>query len=290
MQMLTLKAAAKLNLSLEVLGKRNDGYHEIKSVMQTISLFDILSFRPADNIVLSCSIRELQSENNLIFKAADALRQVSGYKGGAQITLEKQIPLQAGLGGGSSDAAAALIGLNKLWSLDIATEKLEEIASEIGSDVPFFIRGGTSLLEGRGEIVTPLPDMNKIWFVLMKPAMVIQGNKTGRLYSLIRPNQYTSGEYSGKIKNCIFGGQNLAEAMLYNVFDSVAEVAYPALESYRSMLSNSYSHNVHLAGSGPCMFTITNNESKARELRDKWNAANLQSFLVSSVSRGELGY
>jgi 4-diphosphocytidyl-2-C-methyl-D-erythritol kinase len=161
---LRLKAYAKVNLVLEVLGRRADGYHEIASVMQTIGLYDVLTFEAAGEIEFSCSTPGLQEDNNLVGSAARALRQATGKKAGARIVLEKKIPRTAGLGGGSSDAAAALKGLNRLWGLGLTPEKLAEIAAGIGSDVPFFIYGGTCLVEGRGESITPLPDIKKAWF------------------------------------------------------------------------------------------------------------------------------
>ena len=231
--MLTLKAPAKLNLTLEVLGKREDGYHEITSIMQTVGLFDVLHFEQAGHIELSCTARELQFEDNLVLKAARALKQASGYAGGVRIDLEKQIPWAAGLGGGSSDAAATLLGLNRLWSLGMTPDKLAEIAACLGSDVPFFVYGGTCLTEGRGERLTRLPDIPGTWFVLLKPSLLgIQG-KTGRLYGLVGPESYTKGEFTEKMKQFITTGGKTGHPHIFNVFDSVIPKAYPGLDRYR---------------------------------------------------------
>ena len=287
MQLITLKAPAKINLVLEILGKRADGYHEIKSIMQAVSLFDVLSFSEAPDIRISCNVPELQSENNLVLKAARILKQASGYPGGALISLEKMIPWEAGLGGGSSDAAAALTGLNSLWSLALSRERLAEIAADIGSDVPFFIYGGTCLAEGRGEKIVKLPDQGKTWFVLLKPALPGQAGKTGRLYGLIGPHQYTRGEYTDRMKQAI--GAGLGYSSLYNVFDNVISEAYPGLARYFDILSNAGAGEIHLAGSGPVLFTAVQNENKARDIYARVIEKDMQAFLVSSVPGDGVG-
>ena len=147
----TVEAPAKVNLTLEVLGKRHDGYHDIASVMQTISLFDTLTFTPADNVKVSSNVSVLNNKDNLVYRAAVLLKDEIGVSEGADIRLDKGIPLDAGLGGGSSDAAAALLGLDRLWGLGLLKTQLKDLAARLGSDVPFFLRGGSALVEGRGE-------------------------------------------------------------------------------------------------------------------------------------------
>lgn len=169
--MLTVRAHAKINLVLEVMGKRSDGYHEIKSIIQAVSLFDVLSFEKSDQLEIGCNVPSLQSPDNLIVKAAEALREKTDYEGGARIRLEKIIPMDSGLGGGSSDGAAALAGLNKLWSLGLSQKELVEIAADIGSDVPFFIYSGTCRMEGRGDKITPLLDPAETWYLLVRPGI-----------------------------------------------------------------------------------------------------------------------
>src|SRR4030042_493313 len=154
--MLNYLAPAKINLVLEVLGKRDDGYHEIRSLVQTIGLCDVISFELADVISLECSEPTLQTSDNLVIQAAELLRKVSGCQTGVKIKLEKRIPWGAGLGGGSSDAASTLLALKKLWKLELDTSDLIELAARLGSDVALFIHGGAALTEGRGEKVTPL--------------------------------------------------------------------------------------------------------------------------------------
>ncbi len=155
--MLTLKSPAKINWFLEVTGKRPDGYHELVTVMQTISLYDDITFedilRPF--IEFRCDLDLGPPEKNLVVRAAQALQQAHAPKRGARITLTKRIPHGAGLGGGSSDAATTVVGLNQLWELGLGEARLQEIVSAVGSDCAFFVRGGTALCTGRGEIVQP---------------------------------------------------------------------------------------------------------------------------------------
>src|SRR4030043_1892880 len=154
--MLKYLAPAKINLVLEVLSKRADGYHEIRSLIQAINLCDVFSFELADETSFECTEPSLQTSDSLVVQAAELLRKVGGYNKGAKIKLEKRIPWGAGLGGGSSDAAATLSALNRLWNLKLTISDLIEPAARLGSDVPFFIYGGTALIEGRGERVMPL--------------------------------------------------------------------------------------------------------------------------------------
>src|SRR4030042_6633058 len=186
-------APAKINLVLEVLGKRDDGYHELRSLVQTISLCDVISLEPTDVISLECSEPVLQTSDNLAIRAAELLRQVSGCQKGARIKLQKRIPWGAGLGGGSSDAATTLVALNRLWELKLKTSELIELAARLGSDVPFFIHGGAGLVEGRGEKVTPLEAVAPRWFVLLIPPLSKISNKTQRLYSCLGSQYFTDG-------------------------------------------------------------------------------------------------
>src|SRR5687768_1385067 len=147
---LVLTAHAKINLTLEVLGKRADGFHEIRSVMQRITLADTLTIRRAEELILACSDPELEGPENLVWRAAELLRGEYGVSAGASLALEKRIPVAAGLGGGSSDAAAALRGLNELWKLGLNGERLRDLGARLGSDVPFFLlESGSALAEGR---------------------------------------------------------------------------------------------------------------------------------------------
>jgi 4-diphosphocytidyl-2-C-methyl-D-erythritol kinase len=255
---ITVKAPAKINLTLEVLGKRPDGYHEIKSLMQTIGLFDVLHFETAESLTLDCSDRSLQSKDNLVFRAAELLRKTAVYRGGTAIHLEKHIPVSAGLGGGSSDAAAALLGLNRLWKCKLGREQLAELAAQIGSDVPFFIYGGAALVEGRGEKITPLKARLKLEnkFIVFQPDFQEVEGKTGKLYSLLTPDMYSDGSRTAAAVDSLVKTGDIPENLLFNTFDLVADVAYPGMETYRKTLIEAGATNIHLCGSGPCLFEM----------------------------------
>jgi 4-diphosphocytidyl-2-C-methyl-D-erythritol kinase len=264
-----LNAPAKVNLVLEVLGRRGDGYHDIRSIMQTLSLSDTLGFQHARELKLKCSERELQSPDNLVLRAARELIKATGYGRGAEISLEKHIPWAAGLGGGSSDAAAALIGLNRLWGVKLTSSQLLNVAAGIGSDVPFFIRGGACLVEGGGEKITSLPDIDKAWFVLLKPDLRVETGKTGRLYGLLQASHFTTGAHTQKARNFMEKIGHIRTGLLFNVFDSVARQAFPGLEDFWKLMLNSGADKVHLAGSGPAIYSLFSDESRARAVAGK---------------------
>lgn len=287
--MLTLRAYAKVNLVLEVLGRRADGYHEIASIMQTVGLYDVLTFEAAGEIQFSCSIPGLQAGDNLAWKAVHALREATGETAGADIVLKKEIPADAGLGGGSSDAAAALKGLNRLWGLGLAAENLAEIGSRIGSDVPFFIYGGTCLAQGRGEKITPLPDMPAAWFVLLKPDVNVPVKKTAALYAMLKPGHYSGSSLAVAAADLLKSGKTGAGKQ-YNTFDIVADEAYHGLQRYRDALAKAGAGDVHMAGSGPLLFSSFESREEAQAIQAKLSLLNLDSMLVPGVDRDEAGY
>ena len=251
--MLTLEAPAKINLTLEVTGRREDGYHDIASIMQTVDLTDELTFDEADELTLECDAPELQTEDNLVLRAARLLRQHAGVVRGARIGLRKRIPHPAGLGGGSSDAATALTGLCRLWGLDMTARDLTPLAASLGSDIPFFLHGGTALVSGRGEKVRPLPAAELGWIIILAPDLVTE-NKTAAMYGRLSPSDMTRGFLTRKLAARIAGGSDVPPQFLFNVFDSVALEAFEPLESYWRTLEDLGAREVHLAGSGPAMF------------------------------------
>ncbi|MDD5312001.1 MAG: 4-(cytidine 5'-diphospho)-2-C-methyl-D-erythritol kinase [Dehalococcoidia bacterium] len=286
--MLILQSPAKINLVLEIISKRDDGYHEIKSIMQTIGLYDMIRFEEAQDLELNCTVSQLQTDNNLVMKAAQLLRQVSGCKKGSRIKLDKRIPWSAGLGGGSSNAAITLIGLNRMWGLNYPERELADIGSRIGSDIPFFIYGGTCLAEGRGEKISPLPDIVPEWFVFIKPDIPDQANKTTRLYGMMQPANYTEGTHATGMQALIESGGRLTSASLYNAFDYVVFKAYPELVRYWGPFHRSGAGKLHLAGSGPAIFTLAEDEAKANEIKQKLAEQGITSIVVPSAKRGSI--
>ncbi|MDP2726756.1 MAG: 4-(cytidine 5'-diphospho)-2-C-methyl-D-erythritol kinase, partial [Dehalococcoidia bacterium] len=219
---------------------------------------------PAQDLLFQCDQPDLSGPDNLVLQAARLLKDATGYQGGARIHLAKRIPAAAGLGGGSSDAAAALQGLNQLWKLDLTRERLLEMASRLGSDVPFFLYGGTAEVEGRGNKVTPLPAPDKIWLVLLRPPLTLP-EKTRRLYGSLNPRHFTGGEHTQALAEALLKGRALTEEMLFNVFEGVAPALFPSLEEYRSRLRGVGARKVHLAGSGPAIFALFDKRDVAEE-------------------------
>jgi 4-diphosphocytidyl-2-C-methyl-D-erythritol kinase len=281
--MLTCVAPAKINLVLEVLSKRDDGYHEIRSLVQTINLCDVLSFELADKTSFECTESSLQTSDNLVVQAAELLRKIGGSDKGAKIKLEKRIPWRAGLGGGSSDAAATLSALNKLWGLKLTASDLVELAARLGSDVPFFIYGGTALIEGRGEKVTPLPASAMGWFVLLMPPMPRILRKTQRLYSRLDARYFTEGQFAGKASKTWSQDRQLSPSLLFNVFDKVAFDAFPGLEDYWGRFEEAGGMDIHLVGSGPALFAPVDGEAKAEEVYQRLRQQGLEAYSVSTV-------
>ena len=251
--MLTLNAHAKVNLTLEVLGRREDGYHDIATILQTIDLSDTLAFEPADGITLECSEPELRSPGNLALKAAHLLSESTGCGKGARISLWKEVPAPAGLGGGSSDAAATLMGLNEVWGLGLSVEELTPIAAELGSDVAFFLHSGTAMGLGRGDRIRPLPPAELEWMVLLNPKFEVPG-KTAKLYGMLGETSFTKGALTRKLEARIRGGGDVPPQFLFNAFDEVAFDAFPGLDRYWDALYSLGAREIHLAGSGPSIF------------------------------------
>jgi len=251
--MLTRKAHAKVNLTLEVLGRRDDGYHDVVSVMQTIGLYDTLTLAPADSLGFECDVAELQSDENLVVMAAQLLGEFTRCDKGVDIRLQKRIPTSAGLGGGSSDAAGTLKGLNELWDLGLSIRDLEPLAAQLGSDVPFFLHNGTAMVQGRGEQVRSLPPADLQWMVVLSPDILLP-DKTATLYGSLGESSFTRGALTRKLEARLRGGGDTPPQFLFNAFDSVAVDAFPGIKGYWDTLASLGAREIHLAGSGPSMF------------------------------------
>lgn len=275
-----LEAHAKINLTLEVLGKRDDGFHDIVSIMQTIDLHDIVTLKRADEITLACDDTALTGEDNLAIVAARRLKKATGVDLGVDITLEKHIPVSAGLGGGSSDAASVLNGLNDLWELDMELEALELIATEIGSDVPYFLSGGTALVQGRGEHVVPLAHANFQWMVVVSPESDLP-DKTARLYGQIGESDHTRGVLTHKLAGRIRGGGDVPAQFFFNVLEPYAEKVFPEYAEIRETFRSLGAMGILMSGAGPSMFAM----APSREVGVAWQLMlqmqhGLRAFLV----------
>jgi len=269
---LRLRACAKINWTLEVLGRRGDGYHELRTIFQTIALADDLMIEPGereDRLTLASGQERLAvsvpvDASNLVLRAAAAYRAEAGSDSVPPlvITLVKRIPPAAGLGGGSSDAAAVLRAMDSLNPRPLGTARLEAIAARIGADVAFFVRGGTQLARGRGEMLTPLADSPACWLVLV-PLTDTDPRKTARLYGLLTPDDYADGSYTERLAEVLRAGRPPSPELLHNSFARVAEIAFPRARAAREALERLCGRAV-LCGAGPSLFALAPSQQVAR--------------------------
>ena len=284
-------AYAKLNLTFEVLGKRSDGYHEVKTIMQTVGLADRLTIEHSPNLQVVCDSPELSGEANLVWQAALALARSRGVQPRARVHIEKRIPIAMGLGGGSSDAATALRALNELWQTGASDDELAEIAAAIGSDVSFFLSGGTALAEGRGEIVLPMPPLPPFHLTLVFPDLAIS-DKTRRMYSRITPAHYSDGGITRRLVLQLTGGGFVVESIrdsVFNVFQDIAEWEFPVLAQMRRAVLERDGPELHLCGAGPAMFAVPASESQHRAVAEALQPMAAGVYLVTTVGRTDAG-
>jgi len=280
--MLTVLAPAKLNLTLEVLAKRPDGYHEIRSVFQTINLCDRLRFQLSQKVTFTSDMPEWTPGKSLVSKAISLLQKTTGCAKGATIEVSKGIPLVSGLGGDSSDAAATLHGLNKLWKLELSVENLLELATRLGSDVAFFLYGGTALVKSRGELVAPLPPLLHWWVILVMPDVPRLPEKTRQLYASLKASHYTDGQITQRLVAELREGKE--PSALFNTFENVAFTRFSKLKVYRDHMVKMGASNVHLAGSGPTLFTLLKDKAQAVDLYTRCQQQNMETFLVETLN------
>lgn len=276
--MLTVYAPAKINLVLEVLGKDND-YHRISSIVQSIDLCDVLNLQLDDEIRFECNEPSLRRDN-LVMRAATLLKERTKCDLGARIELRKHIPWGMGLGGGSSDAAAALLALNELWGLGLPLSKLALLAFDLGSDVPFFVYKGTALVEGKGEKIRPQPPLASASFVLLVPSLPKISGKTEQMYNNLRVADFTGGQFVEAALSCLRAGRPIDHSLVFNAFERVAFDFFGELGKYRKMLERAGAPGVHLAGSGPCLFTFFSEREEAAELFSGLKRQGLECYLA----------
>lgn len=260
-----IRTPAKINWSLYVLDKRPDGYHNICSLMQCISIYDSLTLAPADHIELVSDV-DVPAHENLVFKAADALKKHTGIKKGVNITLTKEIPSGAGLGGGSSDAAAALWGLNSFWGINLGKDELKTIGAGLGADVPFFFDCPMALAEGRGEVLTPLKPGLSYNLLLLKPDISVP---TAWAYKALSSAKLTNTD--SKVNNIkliydllISGTISSLSENLHNDFEDVVFNEYSMIGELKNKLLNAGAVAALMSGSGSSIFGVFE-ESEAAE-------------------------
>ena len=255
--MVTEFARAKINLTLDILGRRADGFHEVSMIMQTLELADIVEIEKADSINLKISGNDSLpvDENNLAFRAVLEVQNFCNKNFGASINLTKKIPSAAGLAGGSSDAAAVIRGLNVLYNLNLSVNEMCEIAAKIGSDVPYCVIGGTCLATGRGEILTRLDDLENFQVVLIKPHGEISTAWAYKTYD-DNPAQFhpPTSEIIQLLKEKNYGA---AFKKFSNVLEPVAIQKIPAVQTYKKFLLDNGAKVAMMSGSGPTVFALT---------------------------------
>lgn len=260
------KAPAKINLTLDVLSKRPDGFHEVEMIMTTVDLADRIWLRPTSDraITIKSSHRFVPNDRkNLAYQAADLLRKRFRLSHGVEITLDKNIPIAAGLAGGSSDAAAALRGLNRLWNLGLSLDELAELGAEIGSDVSFCVYGGTALAQGRGEKITHLPAPPNCWVVLAKPSI---GVSTGNIYGKLDLKTINHPQTSRMLKALEDSDYDELCKSLGNVLEPVTMNMHKEVVVLKEQMERFGADAVLMSGSGPTVFGLVKQESRVSKI------------------------
>jgi 4-diphosphocytidyl-2-C-methyl-D-erythritol kinase len=261
--LLKIEGKAKINLTLDILGKRPDGYHEVSMIMQSIALHDTLSLeKMREGIGLKINVPWMKAdESNLVWKAAALVQERCGLKGGVNIRLTKRIPVAAGLAGGSADAAAVLRGMDRLYGLGLSDEELCALGAELGSDIPFCLMGGTMLSTGRGEVLRRLKGMPTAWVVLAKPRVSVS---TAWAYQNYDEQGAERHPDNALVEQKIIA-QDLKEMapLLCNVLESVTIKKYEVIERYKQLMLEKGALMSMMSGSGPTVFGLTAKKSEA---------------------------
>lgn len=261
--MATVKANAKINLTLDILNKRADGYHEVAMVMQAVGLFDTIHLtQAAAGIALRLDTRELPAdEKNLAFRAARVFLDAYHISDGVRIEIEKRIPIAAGLAGGSTDAAGVLRGLNALFAVGATADDLAALGARLGSDVPFCVYGGTMAAAGRGEILTLLPTVTKAWAVLAKPPVAVS---TAWAYDAFDREKPPSALRTAAMIDAVKSGDlERIAAGLSNDLERVTQKAHPVIGEYKRILRENGALNSLMTGSGPTVYALAKTEREA---------------------------
>jgi 4-diphosphocytidyl-2-C-methyl-D-erythritol kinase len=283
-----LPSFAKINLVLRIAGRRPEGYHELCTVFQSVSLADNVSFQKDGVLRLTCDDDLIPlHDNNIIIKAGRALRARFGVSEGAAIHLKKRIPWPGGLGGGSSNAAVALIGLSRLWSLSVLSEELYDIAAGLGADVPFFLQGGTAIGTGRGDLIEPISDTDAPFMLIVTPAVNVS---TKLAFDKFAAPTLTNGSSNRILRVCRKEAESLdlRHSVLTNDFETSVFDAFPEIRRVKATLLELGAINAAMSGSGASVFAIFDNTEtrqaaeKALDAESTW-----RKFAVSTVTRAE---
>ena len=281
------RSYAKINIYLDVLARRRDGYTNIETIFQSVSLWDELRFEPRPaGLELTCSDAALPcDETNLVWRAADLLRQAAGCAKGAAIHLDKHIPMAAGLAGGSGNAAAALVGLNSLWGLGLSLRALQTCARKLGADVAYCLQGGTVAATLRGDTMAPLPSLPETWFVLLHPPLALSTPAVYKNPSLARSKEtpYAGRTRAFRAAITALESSDLAAAV-FNRMESAAFVMHPQLESLKQRLLEAGCTAAAMSGSGPTVFGLCEDRAQAEQIA--CGLTDIRSSVVATVPRG----
>ncbi|MCI8353734.1 MAG: 4-(cytidine 5'-diphospho)-2-C-methyl-D-erythritol kinase [Lachnospiraceae bacterium] len=270
MDQITRKAYAKINLGLDVIRRRPDGYHEVKMIMQTVGICDILTFRKSGRqdgaVTLFLDKKELPcGKENLVYRAAELLTRTHGLRDGVEITLEKRIPIAAGMAGGSTDAAAVFHGMNELFGLSMSLQEMKDLGVGIGADVPYCIQGGTALSEGIGEILTALPSPPAAYLLIAKPDI---GVSTKFVYENLHADRLQSHpDIDGMVQALERGSLEGIVSRMENVLETVTVREYPVIQTLKDIMRREGALNALMSGSGPTVFGVYKTREAAEASR-----------------------
>lgn len=284
MYRINIRARAKINISLDVLGKRQDGYHEVKMIMQTINLYDKINLKKIrkDDIIIQTNLNFLPVDNrNLVYKVINYLKEKYNIKTGVFVDLYKVIPVAAGLAGGSSDAAATLVGMNRLFNLRMTMNEMMEIGAMFGADIPYCLLRGTAISEGIGEKLTPLKHFPDAYIVIAKPNVNVS---TGYVYNNLNLSEIDARPNTDEIINGI-NNNDLHHICLNmgNILESVTTKKYPIINEIKSYMMENGAIGSLMTGSGPSVFGIFDDKRKAYDLAHKLKVNNIAKFVYTTT-------
>ncbi len=286
MSSISLKAYAKINLTLDVVSRRPDGYHNVEMIMQSVDLWDLITLQEIrQGIELDCNIPDLpRDEGNIAWRAAQLIKTEFNIETGIRITIHKNIPREAGLAGGSADCAAVLLGLNKIWNLGMDVKKLQALGKRLGADVPFCLVGGTALAEGIGDMLTPIKSKEDIWLVIIKPDF---GVSTKEIYSKLKLEAIRNRPDNPRmIKYLETGDIQGISSSLANVLEEVTIPMHPQIHRLKEELVAHGALGALMSGSGPSVYGIFPDQEAARKAVQPLRERHGQVFMAKTVSKG----
>jgi len=290
MRNIVLEAGAKVNLTLDVINKREDGYHNVIMVMQQIELCDyvhLTSCMDENNIKIECSHSDVPTgEENIVYRAAELIKNTFGINKGIIIKIDKNIPVAAGLAGGSTDGAAVITGLNKLWNLNMDTGRMMALGTKLGADVPFCIMGGTALAEGTGEILTPVRASTELDLLLVKPDIMVS---TAWAYGNLNPEAINIKPDSDKIIKALKKGDKYkVAAELSNVFETVTAQQYPEIKHIKKTMLDTGALGAVMTGTGPAVVGIYKNRGEAEAAAQDFRSKYAEVIVTRTVMSGTI--